>query len=283
MRKWVFRIIFIILLAVFLFSAGSLFLIYRQYKDSEEVYDTAASQFVNPGKGNADGPVATVANVPLPDARTDEKKAEESESGNAIITPFEVDFDALHAINEDIVGWIYCEGTSINYPILQTDDNDYYIHRSYDRSYLFTGSIFVEELNQPIFMDSNTIIYGHNMRDGSMFAVLQDWREQEFYDTHRYIWIFTPEQDYAMLVFSAYTTSATSDTYQVFSGPGEDMNQYLAYAQNSSEFSSDVELDPEGKYVVLSTCAYVFDNARYVLHGMLIPVDSAGGRLKIGQ
>ena len=86
-----------------------------------------------------------------------------------------------------------------------------------------------------------------------------------------------------MLVFSAYTTSATSDTYQVFSGPGEDMNQYLAYAQNSSEFSSDVELDPEGKYVVLSTCAYVFDNARYVLHGMLIPVDSAGGRLKIGQ
>ena len=63
----------------------------------------------------------------------------------------------------------------------------------------------------------------------------------------------------------------------------EDMNQYLAYAQNSSEFSSDVELDPEGKYVVLSTCAYVFDNARYVLHGMLIPVDSAGGRLKIGQ
>ena len=91
------------------------------------------------------------------------------------------------------------------------------------------------------------------------------------------MWLLTPEQDYKIVLFSGYTTSATSDTYTIFEGPSQELDAYLAKCREQSDFSMEVELDSEGRYVLLSTCAYVFDNARYVLHGMLVPVDSAGG------
>ena len=116
------------------------------------------------------------------------------------------------------------------------------------------------------------------MRDGSMFEVLEDWKKQSFYDAHPYLWILTPEQDYVVVLFSGYTTSATSDSYQIFNMPGDDLNAYLQNALNHSEFSADVELDPAAKYVMLSTCSYEFSNSRFVLHGMMVPVASAGGK-----
>ena len=275
MKKWIFRIVFIIVLAVFIVSAVSLARIRRQYREGEETYENAVSQFVQPaedGGGQSD--------LPLPDRPEEETNLmpEISVSSSTVMAPFAVDFDALKKINEDIVGWIYCAGTQIHYPLLQCGDNDYYLHRSYDRSYLFSGSIFVEASNQPVFLDYNTIIYGHNMRDGSMFEVLEEWKKQSFYDAHPYMWILTPQQDYLMLLFSGYTTSATSDSYQIFNVPGDDLNAYLQYALEHSEFSADVELNPQAKYVMLSTCSYVYDNSRFVLHGMLVPVASAGGK-----
>ena len=283
MRKWIFRFVFILVLAVFFFSAVSLWRIRQRYKEGEETYENAVSQFVQPAETENGTYGSDDPEQPLPDKPDEADKAEDplmdiTVSRSTVKAPFAVDFEALKAINEDIVGWIYCPGTQIHYPLLQCGDNSYYLHRSYDRSYLFCGSIFVEAANQPIFMDANTIIYGHNMRDGSMFEVLQDWKKQEFYDAHPYMWIITPEQDYVVLLFSGYTTTATSDAYQIFSLPGEDLNAYLQAALDNSDFTSNVELDPEAKYIMLSTCSYEFNNSRFVLHGMLVPAGSAGGK-----
>ena len=305
MNKWVRRAVFVILLLIFLGSAGMVFSILRQYRTSEQLYEDAVTQFISvvtvPGAAASQGsdsaaditadaaeapasaqsmgreeatvqaatPEASEGSVPQPGADTNVLDE---------IAPLIVDFAALQQIAPDAQAWLYCPGTVINYPVVQGEDDDYYLHRSYDGAYNYPGSIFIEALNQPGFQDYNTILYGHNMRDGSMFACLSSWADQAFYETHPVMWLLTPQQDYKVELFSSYTISAYSDTYQIITQPGEELNGYLDMAVANSDFQSAVELDPEAHYVLFSTCAYVFNNARYVLHGMLQPVSSAGGR-----
>lgn len=260
-RRTARTVLMILLLAVFLTSGGAILVIQHQYKVSDALYESAADQY-------------TLAARPAAPAAQGESPAEEQPKELAPIT---VDFDALLAANSDIVGWIYCEGTPINYPILQTEDNDYYLHRGYDREYRAAGSIFVEAANHRDFADSNTIIYGHHMRNGSMFASLENWSDQSYFDEHPVMWLLTPTRDYKIVLFSSYTTSALSDTYTIFSVPGMDLNDYLQMAVNLSDVRAEVPLYTDAHYVLLSTCAYVFDYARSVVHGILMPVDSAGG------
>ena len=305
MNKWVRRGIFLILLLIFLGSAGMVFSILRQYRTSERLYDDAVTQFIsvvtvqNGAEEGLDGPAQTtvttsggpgpvaanqsadqsggdaVAGVP---GGADPGEAERDSFASDEIAPLIVDFEALRAVAPDAQAWLYCPGTVINYPVVQGEDDDYYLHRSYDGAYNYPGSIFAEALNQPDFQDYNTILYGHNMRDGSMFACLSSWADQVFYEEHPVMWLLTPRQDYKVELFSGYTISAYSDTYQIITQPGEELNGYLDMAVANSDFDSRVELNQEAHYVLLSTCAYVFNNARYVLHGMLRPVNSAGGR-----
>jgi len=100
---------------------------------------------------------------------------------------------------------------------------------------------------------------------------------QEYYDAHPVMWLLTPTQDYKIELISSYTTSAFSDVYTIYANPCAEMSAYLDNAVAQSDFQTTAEVDYEAKYVLLSTCAYVFDNARYVVHGKLVPVDSAGG------
>ena len=263
MKKWIRRIIVILLLAVFIGSTTYVVVIYHQYQENDRRYAEMADSFTE----------ITVAGSGQP---ADNGGSKEAGTG-PVTAPITVDFSGLKEVNEDIIGWLYCEGTAINYPVLQGEDNDQYLRSSYDGSANPAGSIFVEALNSRDFKDSNTIIYGHHMMNGSMFAVLDEWADQTFYEEHPVIWLLTPEQDFRIDLFSGYTTSAYSETYTIFMGPGEELDDYLAKCLELSDFQADVELDGEARYVVLSTCAYVFDNARNVLHGKLVPVDSAGG------
>jgi len=194
-----------------------------------------------------------------------------------VFAPVKVDFDSLKAVNNDVKGWIYCEDTIINYPVLYGETNDKYLRHTYDGEYNIAGSIFIETNNKPDLSDSNTIIYGHHMNDGSMFYGLDHWHLQEYYNTHPIMWLLTPKQDYIIVLFSGYTANAYSDTYTIFYDLDEKFDEYIKEALTKSDFKADVVLPSDGKYVLLSTCAYVFDGARYVLHGLLVPVDSAGG------
>ena len=203
----------------------------------------------------------------------DEEVPEEMEQRKEGVAPIIVDFDALQIVNEDIVGWIYCEDTDINYPVLQGRDNDFYLYHTYDGASNRAGSIFVEAHNTPNFVDSNTIIYGHHMKDGSMFATLRNWADQEYYEKHPIFWLLTPEQNYQLLLFSGYTTTGTSDTYTIYQGSCQEFDEYLKAVYVNSDFSSDVKIDSGERFVVLSTCEYDFEDARYVLHGMLVSCD----------
>lgn len=265
MGKIIRRVLMVLLLIVFAGSLGMVGWTMHQYKQSDKLYEETIVQYTGGGAETSAPP--DISGIPSADIREMELE----------FAPITVDFAALQAVNPQVVGWIYCEGTQLNYPVLQGDDNDYYLHRSYDGSYNFSGSIFVEAENRPGFVDSNTIIYGHNMKNDAMFACLSDWADQAFYEAHPVIWLLTPDRDYKIELLSGYTTSAYSETYVIFSESGEDFAAYLRHAAEQSDFQSAAQPDPQGRYVLLSTCAYVFDNARYVLHGKLIPVDSAGG------
>jgi sortase B len=272
MWKWIRRILMIILAAVFLFSGTMIILIQRQYSASKKLYAQAADRYT-----------ATAATVsPAQDGKQDaadkgENPADAAPAADENAVPITVDFASLLEACPDVVGWIYCEGTVINYPVVQAADNDYYLHRNYDGNYNASGSIFVEAKNRRDFADANTIVYGHHMNNGSMFAGLEDWADQAYYESHPVMWLLTPTRDYRIELVSGYTTSAFSDTYTIFSDSGGEMSAYLDRVMAQSDFQPKTERDDGAKYVVLSTCAYVFDNARYVLHGMLVPVDSAGG------
>ena len=110
-----------------------------------------------------------------------------------------------------------------------------------------------------------------------MFASLKKWFDQAYYEAHPVMWLLTPEQDYRVEIFAGYLTTAESDTYSVFYEPGQALENYLNWAKRWSAFASDVETEPDGHYIVLSTCAYSSDDARTALHGKLVPIDSAGG------
>lgn len=247
------RVILIMVLCIIFFSSLVFLLqIFTEYRMTDKLYEESALKFTT-------------------ETEKEESAAGAEEDGEKV--PIKVNFEALQSINSDVVGWIYCEGTDINYPVLQGEDNDFYLHRTYDGAENRAGSIFVEALNARGFADSNTIIYGHHMKNGSMFATLRNWADQEYYEEHPVFWLLTPNRNYQIKLFSGYTTPATSDTYTIFQGPSQEFNDYLQMARANSDFSADVETDPNGKYVVLSTCEYVYTNARYVLHGMLVPFD----------
>ncbi len=254
MKKRIRRLLLSALLIVFLGSSGVIAFTLWQYRVSESLYNGLAKQYT----AIADGQASETDSV--------------SETA-----PLVVDFEALKQVNPDITGWIYCEGTVIDYPVMQGEDNDYYLHHTFDGEYAASGSIFVEASNRSGFADANTIIYGHHMKNKSMFAILSNWSDPAFYQQHPVMWLLTPEQDYKIVLWSGYTVSAYSDTYTIFKESGEEFTQYLQDAAAKSNFQADVELEADSRYVLLSTCAYVFDNARDVLHGKLVPVESAGG------
>ena len=181
-------------------------------------------------------------------------------------------------INPDVDGWIYCPGTVIDYPVMHGLSNDTYLHHSYDKTYNASGSIFVDERNQRNFADPVTILYGHHMASGAMFATLQWWQLGSYREEHPIMWLLTPDQDYKVELYSAYDTSAYSEAYEI-PVAGSDPSQYLWTAKSNSRWVTDTELDPFAHYIMMSTCAYVFEDARSVLHGKLLPVMTAGGVL----
>ena len=263
----------IVLAAVFLFCGGTVAVVQHQYNVSKRLYRAASDTFTSAAAEEAD-PEQT----PAP-----EESAVPSRLNDGIYrlpekAPIKVDFAALQKVNPDVDGWIYCPGTVIDYPVMHGLSNDTYLHHSYDKTYNASGSIFVDERNQRYFADPVTILYGHHMASGAMFATLQWWQLGSYREEHPIMWLLTPEQDYKVELYSAYTTSAYSSTYEI-PVAGSDPSDYIWMAENSSDWHINPDLDPAAHYIVMSTCAYIFEDARSVLHGKLMPVMTAGGEL----
>ena len=188
----------------------------------------------------------------------------------------EIDWDALHAINPDIVAWIYLKDSNINYPVVKGEDNEFYLHRTIRKEWDFAGTPFVDYRCENEFKDFNTLIYGHHMRDGSMFNNLSKYlREEDFYDTHKQFELITPEEKYHLIVDSGFYTKAKSYIYDcnIDNEDDEAINEFINKTTGSNQIThlDNVEVTPLDTTVTLSTCAYVYENARCVIIGKLNP------------
>ena len=261
-RKYRFFVVAAVVLLILLVVVVALIcsVLYR-YNNEGDTYDEARAAYVKVVAGE------------LPEEAESEASTAPAEEDS--VCPIEVDFAELQAVNEDIVAWIYCEDTVINYPVCKCEDDDFYLKHAYDKSPSSSGTIFIEAENVPDFSDANYILYGHHMKNKTMFATLSYWAEQEYFEQHPRMWLLTPQQNYRIDLFAGYLTDALSDVYAVYREYGPQLEEYLEKAADSSDFISDVVVPEEGySYIVLSTCEYQFENARYVLHGKLVPVGS---------
>lgn len=244
-------------IAVFCFAAYNLFHIYTEYKKGTDEYNHIEQMAVT-DRAPEDEELVDAVSGPKP--------------------PISVDFDTLKSVNPDVVGWIYIEALdNINYPVVQGDDNETYLHTTYENNYNFAGTIFVDYENSSDFSDCNTLIYGHNMKNGSMFGNLKKFTEdQSTYEKSKYFWILTPEKNYRYEIISAYTTGVNSDTYTLFKGPGEEYQNYLNTIQGYSEIKTEAtELTVKDKIVTLSTCTGN-EATRFVVQGKQVNAEPAG-------
>lgn len=177
-----------------------------------------------------------------------------------------VDFEALQKVNPDVVGWIYQKDTIINYPIMRGSDNDQYLHSDINKKYSVSGSIFMDYRNSGDFSDFNTIVYGHHMHDGSMFKSLRGYtKETDYYKDHKTFELITPDKKYHLQIVSAFITPATSEAYTYSFNNIADKQAFLNYAAKNSKISTGVTATTDDKIITLSTCAYDYDEARYVV------------------
>ena len=186
---------------------------------------------------------------------------------------YKVDFAALKKENADIRAWIYSEDTVINYPVVQGEDNQFYLYRMFNKEWNGKGSIFIDYRCAHPFSDFNTILYGHRMKDGSMFCSLAEYREKEYYEAHRRMLLITPEAEYELLIFGVLTIDADSDMYRFSFADQEEKEDYLDRIRENSELDTEVSVTAEDRIVMLSTCTYEFEDARLVVYGKLVETE----------
>ena len=200
------------------------------------------------------------------DAREDETSDTQSE---ALSLPV-VDFAALRQINPDIVGWLYCEGTPINYPVVQGEDNSYYLKHLFDGTYNANGSLFLDCMAAGDFTDTHSIIYGHHMKNGSMFSSLDGYKDQDYFEAHPTLLLITPERGYLVKLFAGYVASVDDTAWTTGFSNEIEFERWLESARAKSTFTGNVSPIATDRILTLSTCSYEFQNARFVVHGVLL-------------
>ncbi len=241
MKKYIRPILISICAIVFCFSAYKLVTIFMQYRE-------------------VDTNNAHIRNMVLP-------KQEED-------VPFTVDFAKLKEINSDAIAWLNIEDTDISYAVVQASDNDFYLHRNLQKEYSFAGTLFADYQSNSDFSDFNTIIYGHNMKNGSMFGKLKKYKDIQFYNEHPYIDLYTETQTLRYQVFCVQDVDiSTTKTYYNVRGQSSLKQEMIDEWYSQSLYSTGVEVTPEDHIITLSTCVDSLDEQyRFVVNAKLVEV-----------
>ncbi len=235
-----------------------------QYEELSEEHVTAAPDVPPPDTA------PSVPDVPAaPDTASSLEKAEEK----PYVSP--VDFEALRKINPDVVGWITVPGTDIDFPILMSkDDNGYYLTHDIYGEELISASIYIENYNSPDFSDFNTVVYGHNMNDGSMFGQLHRFEDPGFFAENRTFTVYLPDREIDCRIFSARFAGDEHILSVCRNGDRESCETYLAaiFGDDSAEANTDRSglVTADDRIVTLSTCDRYDPARRYVVSGAVI-------------
>lgn len=245
-RKNPWRIVFVVSLTVFVAALVGLGAIAFQYISQQRAYDDL------------------------------EQYAAISDSENMALSDLAVDWDALRAINPDIVGWIYIPNSPINYPVVQGENNDEYLHQAFDGStgwLASAGTIFLDSANAANFSDRNSAVYGHHMNDGSMFAALSDWQNNDEFNAHRDIYLLTPQGNYRLKSFALIKTTGDDALVQTAFANDESYQSYIQDKLDRSVVTQEGDVLSAAdikQSILFSTCEYSQNDGRAVLFAAVV-------------
>lgn len=263
MKRTVINFLLIVFFIIFVYSGYSIIARLLEYKSSDDYY-ARLIEYV--GRSETSNQLQKDRNA---GSTSSETQAEQrSATDRSSDWPF-VNFADLQAINQDIVGWIICKDTKINYPIVQGKDNSYYLNHHFNGKHNSAGCIFLDCRNNSQFSDTHNILYGHQVSDGSMFSAILKYKKQAFYDAHPKMILITPDANYQIDIFAGYVAKADESAWKLDFSSQLEYEEWLSEAVRRSTFKSQVLPTGEERIITLSTCSYEFYNARYVLVGIL--------------
>lgn len=259
MKKHLRTIITVLLAVIFVGSAAASVLQLREHRLAERSYEDALDIALPAATPALEPPEEVIAPPPVPLAPEPEPTPEPTEEPKEELPEevkflLDIDLEALRAVNEDVIGWIYVPDTAISYPLLKSADNNEYLKLTWDLEYSRAGAIFMEQRSNVDFTDFHTLIYGHNLQDGKMFSSLMDFRKQEYFDGHSQVYIATDDAVLCYEVFSSYVADVVSDSYRLVFDGDEHKQSVIDFYLERSEVESDLRPSAEDKILSLSTC-----------------------------
>lgn len=222
--------------------------------------ETAAAEIIPIGSTQTTAAAEIPQNIAVSDTLTDDVRQSLIDSAQSLNNAY-----------PDAIGWLYIPNTSISYPVMQSNDNDYYLSHAYNGSYLKAGSVFLDHRCENRFMNPINIVYAHNMKNGSMFAGVLNFSDPAYFDSHRYGWLSTPETVYRVDFFSC----ARADWHDELYDGSLSATDWIPHVENLSVVCREMEYSENDRFISLSTCSYEFQNARTILTGKL--VETLGG------
>ena len=237
----------VIFLSIFVYSGYKLISTLHEYKVAEDTYNKISSDYVSP--------------------KSDKNKDKDNSDGNQITesSPVDVDFDALLNQCQDVVGWLYSENTVINYPVVQAEDNFYYLHRFIDGQYNASGSLFLDCTCYGDFSGKNTVLYGHNMKNGTMFGNLTGYTDANFAAEHPVIDLQTAAGLSRYTVFAVAAVQKADPWYDfIEAGSSAKFDEQVAALLRKACYTTGVIPAYGQQLLSLSTC-YGGGNGRLIV------------------
>ena len=250
-RKTIYRISLLVCTSGILVCGGLFLQQWWEYRTGEKAYHAL---------------METMTAVPLSVDSADLEDSEPFQEQTESIP--QVDFGALQQLNPDVVGWLYAPDTVISYPVVQGSDNTYYLNHLFDGTQNSAGCLFLDSGCQGM-EGNNSVIYGHHMKNGTLFASLENYRDQDYYDAHPCMYLIMPEQTLTLVLFSAYVTGEEGEAWQLTFSSQEEYGMWQERIRERSCFESEVIPQATERVVTLSTCDYTFQGARFVCHGLV--------------
>lgn len=253
------RILMALLTLALAVSMGLLIRQQLQYQAGAEEYAEAAVLAELPH-----GPTEPEAEVPTEEPDADEGKGEMTNA------PAELNLAALREINGDVIGWIRIPGTGISYPLVQGKDNQYYLSHTWKGTQSAVGAIFLDVRCNQGTGGFHTIVYGHRMRNGSMFAALRNFSDQEYWRQHPWVEIMTDDGTLQYEIFAAYEANVDSDAYRLDFPDAESRRAFLENCLTQSVIDTGVIPEDEDRILTLSTCTGRGYDTRWVVQARLV-------------
>lgn len=245
------NIIIAILLAVFVISGVMMAKTFNNYGKGEDIYNSAEEI-----SGVSDGINIYTADELL-------LNLEKEKIGK-------IDMAALREINPDVMGWIVIPGTSVSYPLMDGEDNQYYLEHTWDRSLNSVGSIFLEENCSSELSDFNTIIYGHNMKDKSMFGSLKLYKDEEFWKEAPYIYVITGEGVRRYDIFASFEAEVDGHVFWINIQEDATKQKFIDFSLENSQINTGIIPSVSDKILTLSTCTGAGYEERRVVQAVLV-------------